>query len=155
MRIIDALRDREQARRLLDPGDHALFTGTPQQMERAMRERARHLRIASIVNNERLTEIPRAELSLEALGGRVIEHVASPNGDYFFPYFGDAGFVGDDVVAYFIREDETPIMLQRRHRPSSRAELEQMRAAREERKAAQAAAAKALNKQRRKELARK
>jgi hypothetical protein len=92
MRIIDALRDREQASRLLSPSNPALITGTPQQMQEAIRERDRHQRIASIVNNQRLTEIPRNELNFEAMGGRVIEHVASPNGDFYFAFHGDPQF---------------------------------------------------------------
>jgi hypothetical protein len=90
----------------------------------------------------RLTEVPRSELDLKALGGRMIEHVASPNGDYYTAFGGDPGLIGNDVVAYYVREDGTPIMLQRCHRPSSRAELEQLRATREEWKAAREAAAK-------------
>jgi len=111
-------------------------------MQEAIRERDRHLRIASIVNNQRLTEIPRNELDLQALGGRMIEHVVSPNGDFYTVFGGDPQFTGDDVTAYYVRDDGTPIMLRRCHRPSSRAELEQLRAEREQREAARQAAAK-------------
>jgi hypothetical protein len=100
----------------------------------------------------RLTEIPRNELNFEAMGGRVIEHVASPNGDYYTVFGGDPQIVGSDVTSYYVREDGTPIMLQRCDRPSSRAELEHLRAKREERKAEQAAAAKARHQERLKAL---
>ena len=53
-----------------------------------MRERARHLRIASIVNNERLTEIPRAELDLKALGGRMTNTSRAPMGTTSSPISG-------------------------------------------------------------------
>lgn len=130
MRLIDALKDREQARRLLDPlrsravhghpaGDGAGDAGAgPPPADRQHREQRTADRDSA------------GRARPEGVGRADDEHVASPYGDYFFPYFGDAGFIGDDVVAYFIREDETPIMLQRCHRPSSRAELEQIRAAR-------------------------
>lgn len=142
MRIVDALRDREQARRLLDPNAHELFTGTPQEQEQARRARARHMRIAGIFNNSRLREIPRSELDFEALGGRMIEHVASRDGDFYHQFGGDPQFTGDDVTAYYVTEDGTPVMLQRASSPSSRADLERIRARKEQRRLDQEEAAK-------------
>jgi hypothetical protein len=71
MRIVHALRDREQARRLLDPTNHALVSGSPEQIEAARRERVRHQRIASIFANDRLIEIPRDPAQTRAYRLRV------------------------------------------------------------------------------------
>ena len=60
-----------------------------------------------------MEEIPRRELDFEALGGRVIEHTASRDGDFYRPHLGDPPFTGDDVTKYFVAQDGTPTMLER------------------------------------------
>jgi hypothetical protein len=111
-------------------------------MEQAMRERARHLRIASIVNNERLTEIPRAELDLKALGGRMTNTSRAPMGTTSSPI---SGTLGSSVTmwsrtssARTRRRSCSSVAIGPRAVPSS-----SRYAPREERKAAQQAAAKA------------
>jgi hypothetical protein len=129
--IVDRLRSREEARRILDPSDHRLHTGTPEQQLEARRELRRNSRIARIVNNPALTEIPRHELKFGAHPGRVIEHVASPDGDFYLPFGGDPDYTGDDVTAYFFSASGNPILLQRCRHPASRHELEQTLAERQ------------------------
>ena len=85
-------------------------------------------------------EIPRSELDFDALGGRVFEHV--PTGHFFRVFHGDATFTSNDVAHYFVDAAGNPTMLKRAHCPSSRQELEQMRAKREQRRAEREAAAK-------------
>jgi hypothetical protein len=132
--IIDKLRDREQARRILDPNSARLETGSVQEQEEARRELRRNTRTARILNNSALTEIPRGELKFQALGSRVIEHVASPDGDYYLPFGGDPDYIGDDVTTYFVSASGDPILLQRCPRPASRHELEQAQADHEARR---------------------
>ena len=120
--------------------------------KQAERERLRHLRIARILNNERLREIPRSELDFGALGGRMIEHVASSDRDFYILFGGDPDYIGNDVTAYYVSEDGTPVMLQRASNPSSGADLERIRARKEQRRADKAAAAKARNEERRRAL---
>ena len=99
-----------------------------------------------------MEEIPRRELDFTALGGRVIEHVASPNGDYYRVFGGDPPFTGDDVTNYFVAQDGTPTMMERCTTPSSRAEAEQMQARKEQRRADRVAAAKGRTEERRRAL---
>ena len=95
-----------------------------------------------------MDEIPRRELDFEALGGRVIEHVASQDGDYYRLFGGDPQFTGDDVTKYFVAQDGTPTMLERCLNPaSSRAELERKQAAKVERRLEREAAAKERRRQ--------
>ena len=108
--------------------------------KQAERERLRHLRIARMLNNERLREIPRSELDFGALGGRMIEHVASSDRDFYILFGGDPDYIGNDVTAYYVSEDGTPVMLQRASNPSSRADVERIRARKEQRRLDQAAA---------------
>ena len=93
-------------------------------------------------------------MDFAALGGRMIEHVASPDGDYYRSFGGDPQFTGDDVTMYYVNESGVPCMLERCTRPSSRAEFEQMRAKREQRRQEREAAIKALNEERRRALLR-
>jgi hypothetical protein len=128
--------------RLVTPIDvnHAqLIPGTPEEQEQARREWQQHKRTAAIVNNPKLTEIPRSELTF---GRYWIEHSASADGDYYRAFGGDPEYVGDDVRAYYVNDAGTPCLLQRASNPSSRAELERIRETREQRNAANEAAAK-------------
>ena len=63
-----------------------------------------------------MDEIPRRELSFEALSGRVIEHVASADGAYYRPFQGDPAFTGDDVTKYYATQDG-PSHARAVHRP--------------------------------------
>lgn len=80
----------------------------------------------------------------------MIEHVASPDGNYYRPFGGDPAFRGDDVTFYYVNEDGQPVMLERCTSPSSRADYERRQASKETRRLERENAAKALNKQRRK-----
>ena len=133
MRIVDALKNREMARQLLDPNDHALIVGTVEEREAAWRERQRHQRIRGIVSSGK-TEIPRSELEF---GRRWITH--EPTGAFYRVWDGDPQFAGADVPAYFVNETGDPILLERATNPGSRADLEDMRAAKQERRAAREA----------------
>ncbi len=137
-------------RPITDVNDQRLVTGTPEEQAQARREWQRHRRATEILKHPKLTEIPRSEFTF---GRYVIEHTASANGDYYLAFGGDPGFIGDDVVASYVTATGDPVLLQRTRNPSSRAELERMRAQREERKATRAAAAKAHNEECRKALA--
>jgi hypothetical protein len=125
---------------IVDPNDPRLIVGTPDDQRRARREFERQRVTRAIVATK--TEIPRAELNFEALGGRVIEHVASRDGDFYFVFSGDPSYVGHDVRSYFVNVAGDPVLLQRAHNPSSRADVERMLEAREQRKAAKEAAAR-------------
>ena len=72
----------------------------------------------------------------------MIEHVASSNGAFYTLFMGDADYIGDDVTAYYVSEEGTPVLLQRASNPSSRADVERIRARREKRRVDQEAAAK-------------
>lgn len=99
MRIVDALLLR----------DSNLATGTPDDQMRKWREEQREKLNRALV--AKLNEIPRAELDLEALGGRVVEHV--PSGTFYFRFRGDPGYVGDDVRDFYFDSSGAPQMLQR------------------------------------------
>ena len=144
MRIVDALKARNHLAPVHNP--------TGEEQRQARRERAAAQHAHAVVS--KMDEIPRRELDLEALGGRVIEHVASANGDYFRPFGGDPAFTGSDVTKYYVSPDGLVIMLERCTNPSSRADLERIRARKEMRRADQEAAAKALWKARREALRR-
>ena len=90
-----------------------------------------------------MDEIPRRELDFEALGGRVIEHVASAEGAYYRLFGGDPVFTGDDVTKYFVTQDGASCMLERCIKPVQSAELEQMQARKEQRRLEREAAAQA------------
>jgi hypothetical protein len=85
IRIVDALKNRETASRLLDPNGRALISGTPESMAQALREQNRHRHIHKIVSAAK-PEIPRSELSFERYW---IEH--TPTGRFFREYGGDPG----------------------------------------------------------------
>ena len=98
MRIVDALKARNQLTPVYDPASEE------QRQARRERQAAQHARAVIAM----MDEIPRRELDFEALGGRVIEHVASADGDYYRPFGGDPPFTGDDVTKYFVAQDGTP-----------------------------------------------
>ena len=118
MRIVDALKARNQLTPVHD------LTSDGERQTRRERQEAQHAQaVVSMMD-----EIPRRELDFGALGGRVIEHVVSRDGDYYRPFGGSPPFTGDDVTRYFVAHDGTPTMLERCTNPSSRADLEQMQA---------------------------
>jgi hypothetical protein len=127
VRIVGALKDRATLQAVLDPTNPKLVTGTPEEQDQARREWKRHERIRQIVTSAK-TEIPRSEVVFERFW---IEH--EPSGDFYCPFAGDPEFA-DDVPAYYVAASGEPIMLQRTHNPANRAELEQSRRAREERR---------------------
>ena len=131
MRIVDALT----------PRSHLTAVHDPVEEERRTRRERQAAQLAQAVVSK-MDEIPRRELDFDALGGRVIEHVASANGDYFRPFGGDPMFTGDDVTKYFVAQDGTPTMLERCTNPSSRLDLERRQARKEQRRLEREAAAK-------------
>ncbi len=142
MRIVDALKARNHLTPFHDPASAG------ERQARRERQAAQHARGVMT----KMDEIPRRELDFEALGGRVIEHVESRDGDFYRVFGGDPAFTGDDVTKYFVAQDGTPTMLERCTNPSSRADLERILARKEQRRFEQAAAAKALWKARHKAL---
>ena len=127
---------------IVDASDPRLITGTPEERDEARRDYLRHQRIARIVNSPDKTEIPRSQL---VFGPRWIEH--EPTGDFYREFGGDAAY-SDNAPVYYVTESGNAVLLERAD-PASRDELAQKRAAREARHAAQAAATKALNAERR------
>ena len=134
MRIVDALK----ARNHLAPFHDA---SAGERQARRARPAAQHARGVM-----KMDEIP-GELLASSAGGRVIEHVESRDGDFYRVFGGDPAFAGDDVTKYFVAQDGTPTMLERCTKPSSRAELEQMQARKEQRRLEREAAAKAATEQ--------
>jgi hypothetical protein len=135
MSIIHKLRDRDHARRILDPNDHRLYTGTPEEQHEARREFLRNQRNARIVNSGR-EEIPRRELV--PYRTRLLLH--EPTGVYYTVFGGDPNFA-DNIRHYFVTDNENAVMLER---IGSLAEDEQYRAA----KAARPEAAEAARRER-------
>ena len=98
------------------------WTDHAEQQTAALRERQRQQRMAAIVNNPALTEIPRSELRHMHAG--VLER-DNDTGDWFVVFGGEPGQLGSDVSAYFIDADGDPVLLQRarpsaRHRPAAK-----------------------------------
>ena len=149
MKVRDAIRGKTtNLAEIHDANDPRLTIGTPDE-QRAARRQLNEARAARAII-ELLDEIPRNELSFDALGGRMIEHVASPDGDYYRPWGGDAAFRGDDVSFYYVNEAGRPVMLERASSPSSRRDYEQRQARKEQRRADKENAAKARSKERQK-----
>jgi len=127
VRIVDVLKVRSHLAPVHDPAS------AEQRQARRERQAASHAQaVVSMMD-----EIPRRELDLEALGGRVIEHVASAEGAYYRPFEGDPPFTGDDVTKYYVAQDGLVIMLERCTKPSSRADVERMQARKQQRRQAQ------------------
>ena len=143
MKIVHALRPRNTL--IVDPNDPRLVTGTPDEQRQARREYERARIARHIIATKE--ELPLSELDFEALGGRLIEHVASRDGDFYRMFGGDPGHAGDDVTTYFINAAGDPVMLQRATNPSSRTELEQKQAAKAQRRAEREAEAKERRRQ--------
>ena len=135
MRIVDILKDREQARRMLDPQGRAHLEGTPESRAEALKELNRHRHIHKIVSADK-PEIARSDLTFERYW---IEH--TPTGRFYREYGGDPGYPTDAWVAWYVDENGAPHMLERCE-PASREELEAKRAQVEARRAAREAAAK-------------
>ena len=106
MRLVDALK----ARNHVAPVHNA--TGEEQRQARRERQVAQHAH--AIVST--MTEIPRRELDFNALGGRVIEHVASAEGAFYGPHLGDPPFTGGDVTMYYVNESGVPCLLRALHK---------------------------------------
>ena len=95
MRIVDTLKARNHLTAVHDPASE------DERQARRERQAAQHAQaVVSMMD-----EIPRRELDFDALGGRVIEHVASADGDYYRPFGGDPAFTGDDVTKYYVAQD--------------------------------------------------
>jgi len=119
---------RDPSGPVVDPADRRLSTGTPESQAEARREYQRHQANAAIVRAK--TEIPRSELEF---GQRWIEHVA--NGDRY-KVFGGVADYSDGIDVYYVTADGNAIMLER---IGSRKQEEDLRAAREQRRAAKQA----------------
>ena len=132
MRIVDALKARNHLSPVHDP--------VSEEERRTRRERAAAQHDRAVV--AKMDEIPRRELDFGALGGRMIEHVASADGAYYRVFGGDPVFTGDDVTKYFVAQDGSVVMLERASSPNSRADLEQIRARKEQRREEREAAIK-------------
>jgi hypothetical protein len=127
--MVDALRDREHARRTLDPGYRRLYEGSLEDQADARREWFRNAYAAKVMNAG-WREIPRDDLAFGPFGR--VEEVSS--GGFFRVFGGDPDYA-DGVTAFYCGFDGTPVMLT----PISggvgnRAELEQIRAEREARR---------------------
>ena len=112
MRIVDALKARNHLAPVHDPAS--------EEQRQARRERQAAQHAHAVVSM--MDEIPRRELDFEALGGRVIEHVASPDGDYYRPSSEGSAVHRrrrDQVLRR--RGRRVPRMLERCTKPSSRA----------------------------------
>lgn len=134
MRIVDALRSREQLADILDPNHPRLRSGTPEEMRQALREhQAAKLEQAIIALKE---ELPRSELDFS--GRHWIEHV--PTGRFFTTFGGDPAY-SPGVDHFYFTESGHPLMLEPAD-PPSRAELERRQAAKEQRRLDREAAAK-------------
>jgi hypothetical protein len=136
---------------VLSVPDATLGLGSIEERREKQRQANAHANARAIV--AKLEEIPRGDLDLQAVGGRLIEHI--PTGRFYVPFSGDAGSVGDDVREFYFDAAGSPQMLQRSTSPASRAELEQKRAARDQRKRTRAAEAKARYKTLRKQHGRR
>jgi hypothetical protein len=129
MGLLDALRDRGQARQILDPNDHRLHTGSPEERDEARREWYRNSYAARVMNAG-WREIPRGQLEFQKFG--VIEDTET--GDFLRVFGGDPDYA-ESVVAFYVTHDGTPVMLAPVVGvPHNRAELEQIRAEREARR---------------------
>jgi hypothetical protein len=127
--ILDSLRDKEHARRVLDPGDHRLHTGSPSDREEARPEWYRNSCAAKVMNAG-WREIPRGQLAFHKFG--VIEDTET--GDFLRVFGGDPDYA-ESVVAFYVTHDATPVMLAPVVGvPRNRAELQQTRAEREARR---------------------
>ena len=100
MRIVDTLRARNHLTAAHDPNS--------QQQRQARQERHAAQHAHAVVSM--LNEISRRELDFSPLGGRMIEHTASPDGDWYTEFGGDPAFSGDDVTSYYVNEDGQPVM---------------------------------------------
>ena len=88
MRIVDALSHKKSLTAAYDPASNE------QRQARRERQAAQHAHaVVSMLN-----EISRRELDFSPLGGRMIEHTASPDGDWYTVFGGDPAFSGDDVT---------------------------------------------------------
>jgi len=132
VKFTDALRDRAAARMILDPADARFVAGTEEERTKARQEWHRQ-RFAHQVMSSDLVEIPRAHLQ-PLRGPRLLEDTAT--GDFYVPRRDgliDMEYV-KNAVAYFCAADGTPVLLERPSGVKSRAELEQVRGEREQRR---------------------
>jgi hypothetical protein len=115
----------------IDPSDARFVTGTAQERQLARAEYRRQLRIA-IAMRSGLPEIPRSDLSFLKFG--LIEDLAS--GNFYHAVRGEL----DDpkhssAVGFYLTASGDPVYLERpAGSPQNRAELEELQAAREQRK---------------------
>jgi hypothetical protein len=111
MKIVAALKDRAELARVLDPNHPRLVTGTPEEQAQARRQWMRQRFISQVVNSD-LREIPRSELAFKKRG--IIEHVASPDGDWYVPVRGNVDLMyANDAIAYYVTASEDVVVLER------------------------------------------
>lgn len=123
MRIADALRVRMKLGEIVDPN---LPEGDPAAQRQARREWRRARDAQGVI--AKWPEIPRSRL---VFGRYWIEDTET--GQLYREVFGDPHYARN-VVAHYIRSDQSPGMLEPAD-PPSRAEIERRRAARERRHA--------------------
>ena len=118
MRIVDALKARNQLAPVHDP--------VSEEQRQSTTRTAGSQHAQAVVS--KMDEIPRRELDFDALGGRMIEHVASADGGLTTACSAAIPpFTGDDVTKYFVAQDgarrDAGALHPARH---SRADLEQI-----------------------------
>lgn len=132
MRIVDALKDRETQRRLLDPADPRFVTGSEEDRKRARAEWRRQCFVAAVMN-AKLVEIPRGDLAFGRFG--ILENTRT--GDLYRARRGEIEDLDySPAVAYYVGADGLPVLLERPAGPKTVAEREQLRAEQERRRTA-------------------
>jgi len=127
VRIVDALEARNRLTPAYDPASEA------ERQARRERQAAAHARaVISLMD-----EVPRKQLLFSR---HWIEDTST--GHFYRPFGGDPQLCGPDVTKYYVSQDGLVITLERCTNPSSRTELEQMQARKQQRRLEQEAAAK-------------
>lgn len=119
-------------RPVVDLNDPRLVTGSPEAQKEAREELRRHTFARKVMGSGRV-EIPRAELDFQRFG--IIEHVASPHGDYYRATGGDPDYLPNATAYYFAADGQPVLLAPVAESPRSRAERERIEQEREARRA--------------------
>jgi len=117
--------------------NHLAPVHDPASEERRQARRERHAAEHDRAVVQMMDEIPRKQLLFSR---HWIEDTST--GHLYRPFGGDPHLCGPDVTRYYVSQDGLVIMLERCTNPSSRTELEQMQARKQQRRQEREAAAK-------------
>jgi hypothetical protein len=129
VRISDAFRDRAALATLLDPNARAFVEGSEADIKQAREEWHRHRFVGQVMSSN-LPEIPRSSLVFRRF--RIVEN--AEDGRLYRLRLDATEVAIETAVAFFLDANGTPVLLEPPPGPQTRAELEQQRAAREQRR---------------------